>query len=84
MKNPIFRGVSPWFRIVRSCAKFATMDWAEHPGFAVTNRIISSFSRSNRAFFWEPLPNLRGDINVNLDVYGYQTNGGFPYSIVTG
>lgn len=84
MKKPTFLGVSPWFRIVRSWDKFATIDWAEHPGFAVTNRIISSFSRSKRAFFWEPLPSLLGDINANVCVYSYQTNGGIPYSIVTG
>ena len=56
IKKLTFRGVNPWFRMVRSWDKFATIDWAEHPGFAVTNRIISSFSRSKRAFFWEPLP----------------------------
>ena len=28
--------------------------------------------------FWEPFPNLRGDINANVYVYTYQTNGGFP------
>ena len=70
--------------MVRSWDKFATIDWAEQPGLAVTNRMISSFSRSKRAFFWEPFPNLRGDINANVYVYTYQTNGGFPYSIVTG
>ncbi len=60
------------------------MDWAEHPGFAVTNRIISDFSRSNRAFFWEPFPNRLGDIITTFVVYGYERNGGNPYSNETG
>ena len=64
--------------------RFATMDWAEHPGFAVTNRIISFFSRSNRAFFWEPFPNRLGDIITTFVVYGYERNGGNPYSNETG
>ena len=84
MKNPTFLGVRPWFLITRSWDKFATMDCAEHPGFAVTNRIISFFNRSNRAFFWEPFPNRLGDIITTFVVYGYERNGGFPYSNETG
>jgi hypothetical protein len=63
MKKPTFLGVKPWLRIERSLERLATIDWAEHPGFIPTNRKISSFNRSNRAFFWEPFPSLRGGMN---------------------
>jgi hypothetical protein len=51
MKNPTFRGVKPWFRIERSWLRLATIDWAEHPGFAPTKLSISFFNRSNLALF---------------------------------
>lgn len=62
MKKPTLRGVNPWFRIARSFDKFATIDWAEHPGFAPTKLSISVFNRSNRACFCEPFPSLLGGI----------------------
>lgn len=47
------------------------MAWAEHPGFAVTNCLISLHSRSKRACFWVPLL-LGKDINGQNRMNRYQ------------
>jgi hypothetical protein len=65
MKKPIFLGVRPWFLIDLSCDKLATMDCAEHPGFAPTKFSTSFFNLSNLARFCEPLPNLLGTMSGN-------------------
>ena len=45
-----------------SCARLATIDWAEQPGFAPTKFSTSFFNLSNLARFCEPLPTLLGTI----------------------
>ena len=56
IKNPTFREVSPWLRILSVLDKWSTISAAEHPGFLETYSVISIFKRSNLAFFCEPLP----------------------------
>ena len=55
MKNPILRGVSPWFFIFRSMDSHATICEAVQPGLNFTKLRISSFRRRSLASFCVPL-----------------------------
>ena len=55
MKNPIFRGVNPWFFIFRSMDNHATICDAVQPGLTLTKLRISSRSRRSLASFCDPL-----------------------------
>lgn len=78
MKNPILRGVNPWFLIFLSIESDAAIVCAEQPGFAYTKRLTSSTSLFNRAFFWAPLPIVGGDISEELFSFHIKETRGVP------